>query len=69
MLNPLEAANARAEIGAWSILAGFGALSVAAALFTEPSVVMLPGWTYTLLPFVMPAYGFRMARARSKSGG
>lgn len=45
MLNPLERWDTRAEIGAWSIPACVGALSVAAALFTEPTVVMLAGWT------------------------
>ena len=69
MLNGLEAAETRSESGAWLILAAVGALSAATALLTPPSRLMLPGWTYMLLPVLMPAYSRRTARARRHRPG
>jgi hypothetical protein len=63
-LNDLERFDTRAEIGAWSVLAGVGAFSVLLALLTPPSGVVAPGWAYMLLPVVMPAFGVTANRRR-----
>lgn len=52
----------RGDAGAWFILAMVGALSATLAIITEPSRIVLPGWTYMLLPIVMPLYGRRIDR-------
>ncbi len=61
-LDTLEQYLARADIQTWLLLAFVGGLSVAVALFTPPSGFVWPGWTYMLLPVVMPLHGRRAAR-------
>lgn len=59
-LNALERFHTRGEIGAWTILALVGTLSVILALVTEPTgerPMVWPAWVYMLLPIVMPIYG------------
>lgn len=55
-LDEVERYLTRAELRSWLIQAGVGAASVTAALTTRPSLWMLPGWIYFLLPTLMPAH-------------
>lgn len=66
-LNELERFDKRADIVAWLLLGGTGALSVVIALATPPSPVSLPGWVYMILPIMMPAYGVMMGRRRRRN--
>jgi uncharacterized membrane protein len=65
-LDALERFLTRGAIGAWTILAVVGTLSVALALATEPPAgdrnVVWPGWVYMLLAVVMPVYGTLVGR-------
>ena len=36
------------------------------ALLTPPSALVLPGWTYMILPLVMTPYGIRIGRQRQR---
>lgn len=65
-LTDRETLLTRGDAGAWFILAIVGALSATLALLTEPSRIVLPGWTYMLLPVVMPLYGRRINRGAEK---
>lgn len=63
-LNELEKFDTRAEIGAWSIVGGVGALSVLASFIVPPSQFVLPGWIYFVLMIGMPIYGIVKGRQR-----
>jgi hypothetical protein len=65
-LNELEQFDTRAEITSWLILASIGGISVALALFTQPSPFAWPGWSYMLCSFAMPWHGVRTGRARER---
>jgi len=63
-LNALERFDTRAEIVAWTIVGGVGLLSILLALLTPPTLLGLPGWTYSLLSIIMPLHGRRVRRRR-----
>ncbi|HKP74297.1 MAG TPA: TMEM175 family protein [Longimicrobiaceae bacterium] len=64
-LDALERLLLRAEIGAWTIVAAAGVLSIALGLLLPPGWVGVPGWAYMLLPIAMPLYGRVNARRRA----
>jgi uncharacterized membrane protein len=70
-LNDVERYVTRSEIGSWSILIGVGVLAILMGLFAPRSMLTMPGWAYTLLPVIMPAYGMlhsrRLARLRNQT--
>ena len=68
-LDTLERFDTRAEIGAWTIVASAGVLSILLALLLPASWAGLPGWAYALLSVVMPIYGRRVDRRRSTLSG
>jgi uncharacterized membrane protein len=61
-LDALEVHDTRGTVGAWSILAGTGLLSVIMGLLLPPTLVGLPGWPYAMLGVVMPLYGRVLTR-------
>jgi hypothetical protein len=65
-LNPLERHLLRAEIGAWLIVGGAGALSIALGLLLPPTLPGIPGWAYMVLPVAMPLFGRANARGRAR---
>lgn len=64
-LDELERCLTRVEIRVWLLAGGVAAVSVALALLTEPSPLMLPGWIYFLLAPMLPIYA---VRAKRKAG-
>ena len=68
-LNEFERFDTRADMGAWLLLGGAGALSVSIAMTTPPGPMALPGWVYTILPIMMPVYGVTMGRRRRRLPG
>jgi len=65
-LDALERHQLRAELGAWLIVAGAGALSVALGLLLPPTWTGVPGWAYMVLPVAMPLFGRANARGRAR---
>jgi hypothetical protein len=65
-LSPREVFLTRGESGAWLILALVGALSATVAMLAPPNQFVWPGWTYMILPVVMPMYGRRVNRGASR---
>jgi hypothetical protein len=65
-LDPVERHLLRAEIGAWLIVGGAGALSIALGLLLPPTLPGVPGWAYMVLPVAMPLFGRANARGRAR---
>jgi len=65
-LDAIERFDTRSEIVSWSVVGGAGVLSVLVALLAPPRWAGLPGWCYSALAVVMPLYGRRVARRRSR---
>ena len=65
-LNELELHETRAQIQAWLLAAGVGALSFVFAVATPPSRLVLPGWVYWLLPVSQPILSWRFAIRRRR---
>lgn len=68
-LNELERHDTRADMGAWSILAATGILSIGLGIVFGSSAPALPGWAYMILPVVMPLYSARVNRRRKALRG
>ena len=64
-LTPVERFETRAEIGAWCILGGVGAVSALIAGLAPPPYNALASWAYFSLAFLMPGYHFVMNRQRA----
>ncbi len=71
-LDAVERHVTQSEIGAWSIMAGVGAIAVLMGLFAPRHPLTVPGWAYVLLPLVMPAFGVirgrQLERLRRQAG-
>lgn len=65
-LDELECFDTRTEIEAWSIVGGVGVLSTVLALLNPPTILGLPGWTYSTLAVIMPLHGRRVQRRRDR---
>jgi len=65
-LDALERHLLRAEVGAWLIVAGAGALSIALGLLLPATWPGTPGWAYMVLPVAMPLFGRATARRRAR---
>lgn len=61
-LDIVERHVTRSEIGSWTILASVGALAILMGLFAPRHPLTVPGWTYMLLPVIMPAWGVLRGR-------
>ncbi len=65
LLDSVEMLLTRAEITVWSILAAIGLISTLLAAVAPPTVLVLPGWCYMLIPvamgIVMPRFSRRHA--------
>ena len=64
-LDAVERHLLRAELGAWSIVAGTGLVSVLVGLLVPPSWIGAPGWAYMILPIAMPLFGRAADRRRA----
>lgn len=65
-LDAVERHLLRAELGAWTIVAGTGLLSVLVGLLVPARWVGAPGWAYMVLPIAMPLFGRASARGRAR---
>ena len=68
-LNELEVYETRAEVGAWSILAGTGLVSIAMASLGSGFVITMSGWVYAMLGIIMPVYANLSYRRRQRLFG
>lgn len=67
-LDAVERHHARTDIGSWIILTAVGVLAVLMGLFAPRHPMTVPGWAYSLLVILMPAWGIyrdrQLARLR-----
>lgn len=61
-LSEFERFVTRGEISAWAIVASAGLLSILLAQLLPQRLLGFAGWTYALLPVLMPAYGYWLDR-------
>jgi uncharacterized membrane protein len=61
-LNAYERAGANAEVQAWAVICGFGALSATLSLLLPRSLLPFAVWLYACMAVVMPLLGRRWRR-------